>query len=931
MLLGRSAERARLQGLIARAHQGTSAALLVTGEPGIGKTALVEDAIEVAGGMPVLSAHGVQSEAELPFAALHELLHPVLHLRAELPSRQAAALEGAFALGPVPEIDRFTVYVATLSLLAAAAERGPLLAAVDDLHWTDAPSREALTFVARRLGAEGVVLILTRRPGTAPHVAAAGLTEMVLGGLDLAATHTLLSALDVAPAVVAGLHEATGGNPLALHEVAALLTPRQRGGTDPVEDPPPVGAGIERAFGHALDTLPPAARSSLLIAAVSETGAVDEIGRALAHAGLGVADLEPAELAGLITNTDGRVRFRHPLLRSVAYHAPADPDRRAAHRAVAAAVLGGQAAERRAWHRAAGTAAPDEEVAVALVDVATAARARGGPAAAAAASERAARLTPDVGERIRRLRQAAEDRLRSGHAGPARALVTEALELSPGPVLRADLQHLLGLAEERAGHPGDAAARLVAEAARIAPHDARRAAVMTMAAVQPYFASGQNATGLATAQRGWALAARAGLGPMPAGLPLGMAMLLCGNRAQARPLLQQAGAWVESAAGLDLGPVLYFGVGQAFTWLGEHDRAGQVLSTGIAQARAWSAPALLPYGLLSAADLHLRTGRWAAARAAGAEAVELAEQTGQHNDQGYALCILARIEAGQGHEDRCRAHLAAAGELIDRCGTDVLRSYIASALGFLEVGLGRPAAIPPLQELARFLDDHHGADPEILQWEPDLVEAYLRVGRRDDAERVLDTLAEAAASGGGRWATAATARCRGMLADDDQFVEWFRTALDVDDGQPFETARTRLCFGERLRRAGQRVQAREQLSAALRTFDQCGAHPWAARTAAELQAAGGRRVRRRPGPDQLLTAQELRVALTVAHGATNRDAAAALFLSPKTIEFHLRNVYRKLGIGSRTELVRRVVLGDREAPSTGEDSAASGPTPRRPP
>ena len=532
MLLGRSAERARLEKLIARAHEGTSAALLVTGEPGIGKTALLEEAIDVAGAIPVLCTRGVQSEAELPFAALHDLLHPVLHLREELPSpeggtRRSVRARSGSGDGPVHHLRSHT-----------QPARGRVRARPD----TGCRRRPALDGCALTGGAD------LRRPaarggggrpgpdhpsGTAPHVEAAGLTELVLGGLDLAATCTLLNAFAVAPAVVAGLHAATGGNPLALREVAALLTPRQRAGVESIEDPPPVGAGVERAFGHALNTLPPSARNSLLIAAVSETGAADEVSRALEHAGLDVTDLEPAELAGLITNTDGRIRFRHPLLRSVAYYATAVPDRRAAHRAVAAAVIGGHAAERRAWHQAAGTAAPDEGVAAALVDVATTARARGGPAAAAAASERAARLTPDVEERTRRLRQAAEDRLRSGNAEPARALLTEALELAPGPVLRADLQHLLGLAEERAGHPGEAAARLVAEAARVAPHDARRAAVMTMAAVQPFFASGRTSTGLATAHRGWELAARAELGPMPAGLPLGMAMLLCGT--QPRP------------------------------------------------------------------------------------------------------------------------------------------------------------------------------------------------------------------------------------------------------------------------------------------------------------------------------------------------------------------------------------------------------------
>lgn len=426
---------------------------------------------------------------------------------------------------------------------------------------------------------------------------------------------------------------------------------------------------------------------------------------------------------------------------------------------------------------------------------------------------------------------------------------------------------------------------------------------MTMAAVQPYFASAQNEAGLATAHRAWRLAERVGLPSMPTGLPLAMVLLLSGERQRARPLLSEAADWLERLPDpWQLGPVLYFGLGQAFTWLGDHDRAAAILTSGIEQARAASAPALLPYGLLSAGDLHFRTGRWAAAYSAGSEAVELADQTGQPNDQAYALCVLARVEACLGHERQCRARLAAANELIGRLEIDILRSSVTAVLGFLELGHGRVEAITALEELATFLGRRPPGDPEVLQWGPDLVEAYARAGRRSDAEAALSRFADEARYTEGPWALAATARCRGMLADDPAFQDHFRDALERQD-TPFETARTQLCFGERLRRAGRRVEARQSLHAALRTFDQLGARPRAQRARSELGVSGPRRNKERTATDRL-TAQELQVALIVVDGATNRETAAALFLSTKTIEFHLRNIYRKLGIGSRTELVR---------------------------
>jgi DNA-binding CsgD family transcriptional regulator len=901
MLLGRDAERARLAELLAGARAGASAALVIRGEPGIGKSALLEDAVAAAAGMTVLRARGVESESELSFAGLADLLGPVTSELGSLPPPQRAALAAALALGPPVPGDRFTLYAATLSLLATVAERAPVLVAVDDTPWLDAPSREALVFVARRLVEEGVVLLLAARTGEPVGSESAGVPELALGGLDAAASVALLGG-DIAPDVAARLFDATGGNPLALLELSGLLSDAQRSGAEPIEEPVPVGAGIERAFSHRLEALPEPARRALAVAAASETGAVDE----LAAAGLDLSALEPAEAAGLIAVAEGRVTFRHSLLRSVAYRAMPAPEQRAAHRALAAS-LGG---ERRAWHLAAAAVAPDEEVAAALAEAAGAARARGGPAAAMRASERAARLTPDPAQRAGRLLEAAGDAARVGRPDRAQELLAEALELADAPALRADVQLLRALIEARSGAAAAAAELLAEEAARVEPSDPVRAAMMTMAAVQPLFEAGDTGTALEVARRGQALCERAGLPPMPAGLPLAMALLLCNERPTARPMLDSAVTWLDEADDpWALGPVLVFGIGQAFMWMEDHDRARRLLEGAIAQCRAWSAPGLLPYGLLCLSELEFRDGRWAQATAAGAEAARLADETGQINDIGYALTVLARVEAARGREDDCRAHMASALEIVDLLGAEIVRGYVGATAGLLELGIGDgEAAVVSLERVASFLAERPAGDPAVLQWPPDLVEAYVRLGRRDEAEAVLATFASAAEHAGSRWASAAAARCRGLLATDDAFEEPLRAALEHRD-MPFETARTRLVLGERLRRAGRRVEARAELREALTSFERLGARPWAQRARTELRASGERVRRGSPTAAEQLTPQELQVALEVASGSTNREAAAALFLSPKTIEFHLRNIYRKLGIRSRTELVRRVLSG----------------------
>jgi DNA-binding CsgD family transcriptional regulator len=883
MLLGREAECARIDDLLTAARRGASAALMIRGDPGIGKSALLEEAARRAAGMTVLRAHGVQSESELTFAALADLLGPLLDHLDALPQVQAAALAGALALGPPAAPDRFAVYAATLSLLAECA---PLLAVVDDAMWVDAASREALLFVARRLQQEGIVLLLAARASVAE------LPELVLGGLDLAAATALLGA---APEVAARLLDATGGNPLALLELSGLLTEAQRAGREAIEDPPPVGSSVERAFSRELDALPEATRRALLVAAACETGATADIFAALERP----EALEPAERAGLITIAGAHLQFRHPLLRSVAYRALAAPERRAAHRALAGAVGG----ERRAWHLAAAAVAPDETVAGALDEAAAAARRRGGPAAAMRAAERAAMLTPDPELRARRLLAAAEDHARVGPPERAHAFLDEALGLATEPLLRADLQHLRGRLIGRTGSTAEAADLLVSEASTVASADPARAATMMLSAVQPCFQAGLNATGLDIAERANALARDAGLPAMPGGIPLGMARLLTGDRLRAEPLLVEAADWLEQADDpWAMGPVLAFGVGQAFCWLEDYDRARRLLHGGIEQARAWSAPALLPYGLLSLSELEFRTGAWASAYAAASEGADLARETGQFSDEGYAMAQLARVQAALGREGACRACAARSLERVEQGGAEINRTLLGSILGFLELGLGRALeALVPLEQVAAFLDALPPDEPNALQWAPDLIEAYVRVGRESDAAAVLE---RHLAHRPGGWARATSARCDGLLSD--AFDVPFRRALELHD-TPFETARTELCYGERLRRAGRRTEARGQLHAALERFDRLGAKPWAERARTELRASGATVRRGAPGATEQLTPQELQVALTVARGATNRETASALFLSTKTIEFHLRNIYRKLGVRSRTELVARLL------------------------
>ena len=638
--------------------------------------------------------------------------------------------------------------------------------------------------------------------------------------------------------------------------------------------------------------------------AAADPNRPDVLACALDAQGVG-GELEAAAAAGIVTTVGGQPRFLHPLLRSAAYRATSADERRLAHRALADAAAGEQRDERRAWHRAAAASEPDESVAAELVENALVARQRGAHAAAASAFERAARLTVDDEWRAQRLLDAADDHRRSSRSEHAILLLQEAVEATNDPYRRADVQHLHGALETWRGDPLAAHTLLTTEAEPLRELDPRKAALMLADASWPCYLGGDIARGVATAEQACAVAERADDATrVLAAVMLAQGLILQGETTHGRELLERARPLLELPETARRAPELVQAAAHVFIWLEEYALARRLLGLVVDSARVESSPGALPYALAITSELDFRTGNWAAAYATATESLRLAQETGHANGLSFGLVGLARVEAAQGRSGDCRTHAAGAMELA-AFGVRSLVVYASSVLGHLEFALGHTtAAIEHLEQVSRGVERQGIGEPAVVPWAADLVEALLRAGRTDDAERVLGRLERQAQATGGRWAQAAAARCRGLVADEAELDAAFTAALDLHERTvgPFERARTLLCYGERLRRARRRTDAREPLRAALGVFERLGATPWTERTRMELEATG-EQVRRSEEPAmRRLTPQELQVALVVARGATNREAGAALFLSPKTIETHLGRIYRKVGVRSRTEL-----------------------------
>jgi DNA-binding CsgD family transcriptional regulator len=915
MIVSRATELSRLDDLLAALARGEGGALVVRGEAGIGKTTLLETLAARAGdAVTVIRAWGAETEAELTFSALADLLDPVLGELAALPEPQAAALMGALALGPPAPGDRLAVSVATLGVLRAAAQHHPVLAVVDDVQWIDVSSRECIEYVADRAGGRLAVVLAARDPWCpSEHV---HLPELRIGPVDDEGAAELLRqrAPELVPPVAAAIAQAAAGNPLALVELTAMLNADQRTGTAPLDLPLAPGRRLQRAFSGRVGALDEPARRALLIAAAHAGPELPVIAAACLGAGTDVGHLGEAEASGLMRIEANRVSFTHPLIRGVVYQEGEAAERRIAHAALAAAL--GDDDDRRVWHLAAAAVGTDEEVAAGLERVGSQAVARRAYAAGSRALERAARLTPARETASRRLIAAGRAAGGGGMADRALALFGEAAEIANGEELRARAQQLRGQVMLWCGQAAEALPLLAGQAGLVAPRLPALAAAM-------YSDAANCATTIGSYLEAERLAWRAAeLLPADAdralrGSVLGMlgwALLLRGKASRARRVLGEAIRLAEGDDPLGLDWLAQHLILRCWIPLGEFERARAESLELCRRTREAGALASVGGALLVAADAAFRLGDWDAADAAARDGLQATGEVGQPAITGSLLTIRVRILAAQGRHEEARAAAQAGLRIAEADRISAGLRYIHAALGFLELGLDRTgAAISELETVERLVEGTGLEEPVIVPWEQDLVEAYARQGRTGDARRVLARLERLADRTGSPVAQAAAARCRGMV--DDDFEPAFIAALALDDQRPmpFERARTLLAFGRRLHRARRRAEASDRLIQARSGFEQLRASAWAAQAEAELHAAGARR--RREPDDGALTAQELRVAAAVQRGASNRDIAADLFLSPKTVEFHLRQIYRKLDVHSRTQLI--VALTERAPPSTG--------------
>ncbi|WP_427889516.1 AAA family ATPase [Kribbella sp. GL6] len=897
MLIGRDAERRAIEQLIAGARVGAAGVLLVTGEPGIGKTTLLDEAAVLADGLQVLRARGTEAESELPFAGLLQLLRPALTDLDRIPGPQRTALAAALALGPgtAGAADRFAVGAATLSLICRYAENTPVVLLVDDAHLLDRPSAEAVLFAARRLVADPIAMVIAVRSQQLQPFQA-DLPTLRLDGIPLDAAQQIMRHLPAE--LVEQLHHTVAGNPLALLELA---DDPERLLRIPPGVPLPVPAMLAEAFASRANGLSRDARTALLIAAVDDPE-LGVVSRGCAEAGVDVAALAEAEAAGLIAIRDSQVQWRHPLVRSAIYTSADPAERRTAHQAVARATPD---PDRRAWHLSEAVLGADDEVAAGLVVAAEHAASRGAYAVAATAYERAGRLSRGSPDAAVRLVAAGEAAWSAGQAERAEALLDDALLLRPPVPVSIHVQAIRGDIELKCGSPRRALDILVAAAAESTEPEV--AVGLLADAVAACLQLCDTAAGLDAAGRlDSLLPVLERPGARIVGmLASGVAKVLAGGSGGTDQIRDALALTPHDEAGKDPRRQYWTVMGALF--LRETGTGRALLQQAMHERREQVALAALPGLLFLLARDDATTDRWADAEASYDEAIRLARETGETTEEAMNLAGLAWLMS---HQGRARSQ-----ELALRClricaqhEIHIGTTWSLFALGDLELARGDPAAaLPQYERLVGVLAEYGIKDPD-LSPAPELAEVYLRLGRPDDARRVAREHSVLAEAKGQPWSLARAARALGEAGESEQE---FLTALSRHEQTPdaFELARTRLAYGAWLRRVRRRVDARTQLRLAVQGFDLLGALGWADQAAAELKATGETARRRVPSTADDLTPQERQIAVLLVDGNSIREAAARLFLSPKTVEYHLRKIYAKLGIHSRGELADHLASG----------------------
>jgi DNA-binding CsgD family transcriptional regulator len=922
-LVDRGPECEVIDRMFEAARGGLSGALVLRGEAGIGKTALLDYAVESAAGMRVARVVGVESEMELAFAAVQQLLAPVLDRMNDLPAPQANALAVALGIANGVSPNKFLVGLGVLNLLSEMARDQPLLCVIDDEQWLDRASAEALAFVARRVGAEGIVLLFAVREPTEARVEPLDrLPELRVEGLAEQDARELMQR------AVSGRLDGhvrdrlifeTRGNPLALLELAAELTPAQLAGVSALPEPLPLGARLEQSFMRRVRRLPTDTQSLLLVVAAENGGDERLVWRAAEQLGIAPDAAGAAESEGLLHI--GHLAFRHPLVRSVVYGTAPMAERRRVHQVLAQPTESGLDPDRRAWHLAAASLGPDESLAAELERSAHRTGDRGGYAAAAALLERSARLTPDQRQRAERTLAAAQAELAAGAADKASALLVEASSQLTDASQRAQAQRLRGELAFAVGQGGDTATMLLQAARALEAFDARLARDTHLEALEAAIHAGRFGTsgGLLEAGREAVRASRSleSEGRASDLLLDGLALLVTEGHADAAPTLRKA---IELLRYGNDPRVLGLGCRAAVElW---DDEALHTLATRQVQlARDTGALTTLPRALGdSKAAYELLVGRFDAAERCLDEAREIAKAVGNPAIFGRLSSLEVQVAAWRGLESRARSLAETCAREATARGEGSIVCVVQCATAVLEIGRGRYKAALAAAREACEADSLFAATLTL----PDLVEAAARSGEPDVAAAAARDLADATVPSGTEWALGVLARSRALLAPDGDAESLYEVAIDHLKrcrATP-QLARARLLYGEWLRRARRRRDAREQLRAAHQMFASMGAEAFAERAAMELAATGKRARARTVETMELLTSQEERIARLAGEGVSNSEIAAQLLISPRTVEYHLHKVFRKLGVASRTQLAHSLLeSGDGGEPRT---SAAPG-------
>ena len=922
--LGRDPELGALARLLDGAVAGQASVLVVRGDAGQGKTALMEWMATAAADrhLTVLRATGVEFESELAFSGLTAVLRPLLDHVDDLTDAQARALRGALGLEPA-DGSALTVYGAALSLLSQVSVTRPLAILVDDAHWMDRASLEALVFAAYRCAADRVGIVFAQRSAVPCLLDQTRFPAVDLHGLDADAAIELLARIGVDPGVAQRCWELTHGNPLALIEGVRGLTPAQRAGEAPLPSVLPVDDHLLAGFRARLNGLAAPTLNALGVAALVPDGDLDLIEAALADLGGATADLAPAEAAGVVTLEPGRVAWRHPLLRCAAHQVLDPGQRRDLHGALARATDAAGLDERAIWHLSQSVVGAEPGVADRLADAAALAYRRGAVVAAAEAYEQAARLAPAGEQRARLVLAAADVRWAAGDFERAAALLRPAIDRTDDPVTRGEMAIILGQAETWLSGAGRAVEIFEHHAWATAEAEPGLSAVLllhaTMARLMRLDVDGAiEAAGAAAAaaeQAGepgvlfGAYAVRALAAFFAGGGPA--------SEVAIEPIGQLAVANLDDKDDQGVATIIQL-CAYAYLTRGDNERAVELLSMVIEHSEAAGMLGRSVGARMVRAEALWRRGRWAESLAQLSHLRSLQRASSNPVSRSFTSVVLTRLEAGLGHEAACRDYAEETLATSVPLGIDHLTAWAHSGLGLLELGAGRfEKAADHFDEVAALAG--HIGEPGFLWWHGDAIEAYHACGRHADACDLLARLEELARVTERPWALATAHRCGALLgvgapADDDgdPVVELDPDArLDralagfaaVD--APFEEARTLLARGERRVAAGDRRGGATDIARARTIFDRIGARAWSER-ASRLRGEANRAW---ASLDSRLTPAELRVAMVVGHGVSNRDAAEKLFISVKTVDYHLQGIYRKLGLRSRAQLVA-IVAGE---------------------